>query len=131
MLADVMLGPAHNHSDVHDAVRRLLDEAKEQVYRDLVERRSKVRYPFFRPVVLESDSPTKRSLSAFTRDISRNGVGLLHSMPLDLAEFRLRIPSEFGNQTTLRTRLVWCRPCGEGWYVSGGEFLGPVDDRAS
>jgi hypothetical protein len=26
----------------------------------------------------------------------------------------------------VRTRLLWCRQCGDGWYISGGKFLGIV-----
>ena len=23
----------------------------------------------------------------------------------------------------LRTQIIWCEDCGEGWYISGGRFL--------
>jgi hypothetical protein len=23
-------------------------------------------------------------------------------------------------------RIVWCRPCGEGWYISGGRLVDVV-----
>jgi hypothetical protein len=111
-------------SRVEDTVRQLLDEAKQQVYRELIERRSKVRYPFFRPVTLSVDQNASRRLSVFTRDISRSGVGLLHNMPLEQVDATLTIPSDYGNESIMRIRIAWCRPCGEGWYVSGAEFLG-------
>jgi hypothetical protein len=116
--------PMLSSSRVEDTVRQLLDEAKQQVYRELIERRSKVRYPFFRPVTLSVDQNASRRLSVFTRDISRSGVGLLHNMPLEQVDATLTIPSDYGNESIMRIRIAWCRPCGEGWYVSGAEFLG-------
>ena len=108
------------------AVHRLLTEARELDYQEQAERRSKVRYPFFRAVTLVADADG-RNYSAFTRDISRSGVGLLHSMRLQMGPATLAVPSE---QTGMRARIdiVWCRPCGEGWYISGAEFIGLADE---
>lgn len=104
-------------------VQRLLTEARELDYQEQSERRSKVRYPFYRAVTLVPDGQG-RSYSAFTRDLSRSGIGLLHSMPLDRGDATLTIPSERNAAVRTRISIVWCRPCGEGWYLSGGEFIG-------
>lgn len=109
------------------AVHRLLTEARELDYQEQLERRSKVRYPFFRAVTLAPDGEG-RSYSAFTRDLTRSGVGLLHNMPLDHGEATLTIPSAQNDALRARITIVWCRPCGEGWYISGGEFIGLADE---
>jgi len=109
------------------AVHRLLTEARELDYQEQAERRCKVRYPFFRAVTLIADADG-HNLSAFTRDISRSGIGLLHNMRLPMGPATLAIPSEQCGLMRVRIDIVWCRPCGEGWYVSGAEFIGLADE---
>jgi len=109
------------------AVHRLLTEARELDYQEQAERRCKVRYPFFRAVTFVADADG-RNYSAFTRDISRSGIGLLHNMRLHMGAATLTIPSEQSGPTRARIDIVWCRPCGEGWYVSGAEFIGLADE---
>ena len=82
------------------------------------DRRSEPRYPFFRPVWVRVDG---KSFSAFTREISVSSIGLLHNMELPLQEVEISVA---GTQQTLRARLERCESCGEGWYLSGGTFVG-------
>jgi hypothetical protein len=44
-------------------------------------------------------------------------------MPVIPGEFTLTISSPTGAAVNVRTEIIWCRPCGEGWYLSGGRFL--------
>jgi hypothetical protein len=81
------------------------------------DRRSEPRYPFFRPVSVRFDG---HSFSAFTREISTSGIGLLHYMELPLQEVEIILA---GKQQTLRARIERCEACGEGWYISGGTFV--------
>src|SRR5262245_32337401 len=100
-----------------EVVYNILREAQATPAHDL---RSKVRYPFFRPVsILIGD----KDISAFSREVSEVGVGLLHAMALDASEVEVVIPTEQGYSVRIRTRIHWCHPCGEGWFLSGGEFL--------
>ena len=82
------------------------------------DRRSEPRFPFFRPVSILVDG---HSFSAFIRDISVSSIGLLHYMELPLKEVEIILA---GKQQTLRVRLERCEACGEGWYLSGGTFVG-------
>jgi hypothetical protein len=88
-----------------------------------VERRSMSRVPFFRPVYIGKMGEEPR-FSAFTRDISPRSIGLLHVMPLECGKVIIRIPSEPNRCADLRAQIEWCNDCGEGWYISGGRFLG-------
>jgi hypothetical protein len=88
------------------------------------ERRASVREPFFGPVnVTVRERGERRNYSCISRDISSTGIGLLHNMPLELGEVVLTIGEQIGGNPRLRSRIVWCRPCGEGWYLSGAEFV--------
>jgi hypothetical protein len=105
---------------VEQAVLRLLNAARSEEH---VERRGEPRHPFFRPVSVIVESPQRRQFSAFSREISKCGIGLLHNMPLDASEVTLAILGPVGEVCRFKTQIIWCRPCGEGWYLSGGRFL--------
>lgn len=99
------------------AIEQLLEEVSAE------ERRSSERYPFFRPVTIAPESEKGRTYSAFSRDLSTSGIGLLHNMPLDIDEATLTIGGGLSGPVKLRAKIQWCQPTGEGWYISGGEFL--------
>jgi hypothetical protein len=82
------------------------------------DRRSEPRYPFFRPVSVRFDG---KNFSAFTREISVSSIGLLHNMELPLEEVEIIVA---GKQQVLRAWIERCESCGEGWYLSGGTFVG-------
>lgn len=100
------------------AIHELILEAHQDNQRD---RRSTTRYPFFRRVSIRVDGETP---IAFSREISTAGIGLLHDVELTPGEIELSIPSKRGYAIRVRTRILWCQPCGEGWYISGGLFVG-------
>ena len=100
------------------AIHELILEAHQDNLRD---RRSATRYPFFRRVSIRHEG---RPIVAFSREISTVGVGLLHDVLLHPGEIEVSIPSKRGYSIRVRTRIVWCLACGEGWYISGGEFVG-------
>ena len=60
------------------AIRSLIHEAK----RAHGERRRRRRYPYFSPVHVRMCDGEERSFSAFSIDVSRDGIGLLHSFPI-------------------------------------------------
>lgn len=101
------------------AIYQLIVEAKAVLKTD---RRAEVRYAFFRPVSIELDDGHK--YSAFTREISETGLGLVHNMDLNENEVEISIRSDGGYSIRVRTKIVWCQACGEGWYISGGRFVG-------
>ena len=102
------------------AVTFLANEAK-----DSGERRFKDRQAFFRPVdmAVSEDGHVRRD-SCFSRDISPNGIGLLHNYPVEPEQHViLTIHSEALGPVRVWSEVAWCDPCGEGWYLSGLRFL--------
>jgi hypothetical protein len=107
-----------------DSIHQLiLESRKENAYK----RRSEGRYPLVRPVTINVDG---RSLSALTREISVSGIGLQHDFELPLGEVQLTIFSDFGYTVLTQAKIIWCEPCGLGWYLSGGEFTALAGVRA-
>jgi hypothetical protein len=80
------------------------------------------RHPFFRPVSIRTAD--NHRYSAFSRDISAVGIGLLHNFQMPVGEVDVAISKPQGYSVPVRVRIAWCESCGEGWYLSGGEFLG-------
>jgi hypothetical protein len=102
------------------AISRLVSEARMSADKD---RRSDERFPFFRPVSIRRDG---LCVSAFTRDISNSAVGLLHNIELSPGKAEISIASDRGDSVSVNSRVSWCRPCGEGWYISAAEFVEDV-----
>jgi hypothetical protein len=100
-------------------IRHLLDEGNDA----MAERRAERREPFFSPITLALPGEGQPQFTCFSRDISPTGIGLLHCMPVERGEVLLTIPSKSCRPLRVRGQVMWCRPCGEGWYVSGIRFL--------
>ena len=96
-------------------VERLIDQAKDQAAQD---NRTEPRFPLFQPVTLHRGSQV---LSAFSRDVSETGMGLLHDMPIG-GEYTIVVHDTGGREYELTGVVLWCRPCGQGWYISGIHF---------
>lgn len=101
------------------AIYQLIVEAQNEENKD---RRRDVRYAFFRPVSIELDDGHR--FTAFSREISASGIGLIHNLELPQGEVEISVSSEQGYAIRVRTQIMWCTPCGEGWYISGGKFVG-------
>ena len=67
-------------------------------------------------------------ISAMTREISRNGIGLLHRGSLTPEEVTVRMASE-SRDFEYRVLIEWCSPCENGMFISGGSFLRDSKDR--
>lgn len=100
------------------AVYEILREAQEG---EKKEYRQAIRYSFFRTITISDGDKT---FSGFSREVSETGIGMLHNAELSSGEVEVTIPTQQGYSVRLRTRVVWCAPCGDGWYISGGEFVG-------
>jgi len=99
--------------DLQEFVRLLRNEVNEGIN----ERRAEKREPFFHPITLVSEKDQQRPVTCFSRDISANNIGLLHFTPIEPGEAVLTIPSKSWGNVDVRSEIVWCRPCGEGWYL--------------
>ena len=106
---------AHLESDT-GAIERLVEIALENHGN---EQRSETRHPFFRHATIINDSDRATWRHVFTRDISPQGMGLLHDFLLDGGPVVLTVD---GGPKPLLLDIRWCRPCGRGWYISGGSF---------
>ena len=104
------------------AIHELINEAHLDIKKD---RRTEPRYPFFRQVAIHPQGAAP--CIGFTREISARGIGLLHNIELTPGEVVLVIPNKPGYSIRVRTRIIWCEPCGTGWYLSGGQFVGAAD----
>lgn len=102
-----------------DPIRQLCVEAGNRTRKN---RRTDVRFPFFRPVSIQLDEGQR--YSAFSRDISAAAIGLMHNMEVPVGEVDLSISSQSGYSVHVRARVTRCEPCGEGWSISACEFLG-------
>jgi hypothetical protein len=102
----------------YDPIRQLFIAAGNSAKRD---RRSEVRFSFFRPVSIRlHDGPC---VSAFSRDISSSAIGLLHDRPLPIGEVELSIASATGTVRVL-AHITRCEFCGGDWHISAAEFAG-------
>ena len=67
------------------------------------------------------------TVSAMTREISRQGIGLLHRGSLSPGEVTVRMASET-RAFTYRVVIDWCYPCENGMFMSGGHFVAKVEN---
>jgi hypothetical protein len=100
------------------AIGLLLNEAKG----GNGERRAKGREPFFCPVTLTFQRDEHHQFTAFSRDISPSGIGLLHYGAVELGSVVVTISSNSCGVVRIGSHIDWCQPCGEGWYLSGARF---------
>jgi hypothetical protein len=67
------------------------------------------------------------TIPAMTREISRFGIGLLHRGSLQMGDVTVEMASDTREYKYL-VRLEWCTPCENGMFISGGQFLGKLDE---
>lgn len=87
------------------------------------DRRVDPRHAFFTTVLLRPATEPTVTISAFSREISRSGLGLLHAeqiFPREFYEVDIRIVDL---QVRRNAQAIWCRPVGDGWYLSGCRFV--------
>jgi hypothetical protein len=109
-----------------ESVRTLVERARAGL---LDERREGRRFPFFQPVVVSGDQAESVSFSAFSRDVSAWGIGLLCFWPLRLRPVQMKVFFQDEEAVELKGYVQWCHPCGQGWYAAGVSFQeGECDD---
>ncbi len=67
------------------------------------------------------------TVEAMTREISRLGIGLFHRGAISPGEVTVKMASET-RQYTYRVELEWCIPADNGMFLSGGRFLGKLEE---
>jgi hypothetical protein len=103
---------------IASALGPLLEEAQEGADK---EDRSTARHPFFHTVTVILKDGTR--CTAYSRDLSEIGIGLMHSAHLPLDDAEIRISTGMGYTVNAQIRIVWCRPSERGFHVSGCEFV--------
>jgi hypothetical protein len=111
---------------VRMALRELLTDKREQ--------RRERRIPYLASVAISPVGIPGEKSSAFVRDLSPTGIGLVHLVPLhtDNVVLTLRLPRD--RTVAVVTEIVWCRGFADGWFASGGRFLDVLElelDRTS
>jgi hypothetical protein len=61
-------------------------------------------------------------ISAMTREISRQGIGLIHRGAISPGEVTVKMASET-REFEYRVLIGWCSPCENGMFLSGGRFV--------
>jgi hypothetical protein len=113
-----MLMGLQDRQALRTVLRPILLEAREEDSRD---NPAGARHPFFHPVFVTLADGER--VSAFSRDLSAHGVGLLHSTKLPLEEVGLSIATGRGYHVKVRTMIIWCKSCGDELFLSGGHFM--------
>ncbi len=99
-----------------DALQLLEDAQK-----DANVRREFGREPYVHPAVLKLENDPNHH-SAFIRDVSMNGVGLIHFVPIEPQRITVLTRRYNDEVINVLVDITWCVPCGEGCYMSGGTF---------
>jgi hypothetical protein len=101
-------------------LRAILASAREG---EAAERRVDQRFPFFAPVTLRPAAAIDRPQTAYARELSQGGIGLLHVVPYEVGQvFQITIQNEAFNWRK-RCEVSWCKPAGDGWFLSGCRFV--------
>ncbi len=128
MTSMLVPGSVISESHLQAAMSQLIEESQ---HFDGLEQRQYARYPYFRPVAITLDHG-ERHVSGLTREITRFNIALLHRSSLEPGKVTVTMRSESGYAMTIPIMIVWCRPCGTQWYLSGGRFLDlPKDDDSA
>ena len=69
------------------------------------------------------------TIAAMTREISRNGVGLLHRGSVSPGQVKVKMASD-SREFVYEVLIEWCYPCDEGMFMSGGRFIRKADPSA-
>lgn len=113
-----MPAEANEITTQQETIDQLIIQAEADARKDP---RSGTRFPFFRLVSIEVDG---RHYIGFSRDICAASIGLLHDTVLPQREVDVIVPIATNQKCKMRVRIERCEPCGQGWYISGGKFVG-------
>jgi hypothetical protein len=106
--------------DVHDAVRRLLEQ--HAAGRTGAERREQDRVDFVQPVQVVTEDG--RRLTLLSRDLSPSGIRLVGTRRLLGQKVRVLLPAGAGQPAVeFLVRVLWTCPIGDDLVENGGQFL--------
>jgi hypothetical protein len=86
------------------------------------EHRSEIRYPSISRVSIRTLDGSGITWSAFSRDASHSGIGLLHTMPLKRGDvYEISVQGQ-DIQVRRKAEVAWCQSIGTGWFCSGWRY---------
>ena len=107
--------------ELEQLVQQILDE---ETRARVGERRDASRQPLSRPLSIEPRDETGRSLTAMSRDISALGLGVISTDHFQTGCIaRIEISRFKGPPSVVLAECRWCDPFGNGWYLSGWNFV--------
>lgn len=107
---------------VVSAVERIFNEERQF---DRAERRSLYRETISRPVGIRLNND--REILCFSKNLSFDGIGVISQYSfLENTEAKIEIHSSNNLNPVMAAKLAWCKPFGEGWFVSGWHFLAVI-----
>ncbi len=119
MLRTANAGPPAK-PDIQRAIDGIL---KEDSNFDRNENRSAHRENLVRPVEIEIRE-TETTVSGFSRNVSGSGIGIITKEPIDEKAIGvIKIAGLSNNDLTILSECRWCKPYGEGWFISGWQFI--------
>ena len=117
-------------NEVRTQVRGLISE---MLYAEEapIERRRQIRYPFPHPVYLtavgeDGITPKGEPIVAAGKDLSENGLGFFHSVPLPSRRMIVSLQMADGRWLAFVIELNRSHAIRQGWHESGGRFVEAV-----
>ncbi|MCE9545685.1 MAG: hypothetical protein K8T25_09235 [Planctomycetia bacterium] len=71
---------------------------------------------------------SEKGLPAYLGDVSGLGIGLYHRQPVDVPEAVVRFELREGEPIAILAKQAWCHKNGDGWYRSGWQFAGLLEN---
>ena len=87
-------------------------------------RRSEKRHSFAYPVTICLGRDETHMIPAFSRDISPQGIGLLHRNNLAdgrVGTLTIHLPDK--PPVSIRAESRWSKPYGDGWFITGWRLI--------
>ena len=105
-------------------MRTVADRLSREQTKVAFERRRADRKPFVRPVTLQIGRRGESQVKALSKDLSPLGMGILSDFDWEVGRIGIIvIHLPVGPPVRARSKVHWCEPFGQGWYLSGWHFL--------
>lgn len=107
--------------ELQQLVDQILDE---ETRAKIGERRDSSRQQISRPLRIQPRDEQERDLTAMSRDISGSGLGVISVDGFEMGTLaRIEISRLKGAPSVVLAECRWCDPFGNGWFLSGWNFV--------
>jgi hypothetical protein len=106
-------------------LQRLVDQILDEETRSMIcERRDASRQSITRPLLIEPRDDSRRTVDAFSRDLSSQGVGVISRDAFKQGTMaRILISRVNGPPSVVLAECRWCDRYENGWFLSGWTFV--------